>query len=276
MTQPNILQPNANTALAKQARTWLLFGARAWYASAAIGQAAFVLFILAFYYPATLSGNFVHWNSKDIITGYVAGDNLGNAAFAGHVLVAATMISGGLLQLIPQLRQKWPAFHRWNGRIFLLSAILMVGGGLWMVWVRGTYLNLTGAIGISFNALLVGTTAIMAGITAWRRDFRNHRRWALRLFVLANAVWFMRIGYMIWGIGAMGAGIGNRMDGPFDYFLAFGNSLVPLLLMEGYLRAGENGSATSRRVMGVTLSICALLTLAGSVAAWFIMWAPHI
>ena len=86
----------------------------------------------------------------------------------------------------------------------------------------------------------------MAGRTATNRKFKEHRRWALRLFIVANAVWFMRLGDMIWGIGTGSAGIGDVMIGPFDVFLAISNSRVPLAIMETYLRVKAGTSDRAR------------------------------
>lgn len=247
-----------------------------WYLMAALGQMAFLLFILLFYYPSVLSGNFAAWDTKPNIDGFIAGDSGGNIMFALHVLAAAVLTAGGLLQLLPALRQKYPKAHRWNGRLFMVTALTLALGGLWLVWGRGTYLNLVGAFGISFNALLIISFAFMAWRTARNNKFAEHRRWALRLFVVANAVWFMRLGYMIWGIGSGGAGIGDAMDGPFDYFLAFGNSLVPLAVMETYLRVQAGSSDRARALMAAGLISCALLTIGGSGAAWMVMWGPYV
>jgi Predicted membrane protein (DUF2306) len=135
-----------------------------WYFVTAFGQAAFLLFILLFYYPSALSGNFAAWDNKPNITGFVAGDAIGNIMFALHVIIAAVMTAGGLVQLIPATRQKWPKLHRWNGRVFMATALILAIGGLWLVWVRGSYLTLTGAFGISLNGFLIIGFAIMA----WR------------------------------------------------------------------------------------------------------------
>jgi Predicted membrane protein (DUF2306) len=247
-----------------------------WYFATVLGQAAFVLFILLFYYPSSLSGNFAAWDRKPNIEGFATGDTAGNMMFAFHVLAAAVMTAGGLFQLVPSIRQKRPKFHRWNGRIFMVTALSLAFGGLWLVWVRGTYLTLTGAFGVSLNGLLIIAFAVMAWRSAVNKKFAEHRRWALRLFIVANAVWYMRLGYMIWGIGTGGVGIGDNMDGPYDYFLAFGNSLVPLAIMEGYLRVKDSNSNRGQYLFAGGLIICTFLTVGGSAGAWLAMWGPYI
>ncbi|MCW0198767.1 DUF2306 domain-containing protein [Sphingopyxis sp.] len=246
------------------------------YLSVAAGQLLFTAFILLFYYPSSLSGHFERWNSKPLITGFVAGDTVGNLFFAAHVLMAAVISFGGLVQLIPVIRGRWPAVHRWNGRLYLFCALALSLGGLWLVWARGTWMNLTGAFGISLDALLILACAALAWRNARARRFAEHRRWAIRLFAVASAVWFMRVGYMAWGIATGGAGIGDAMDGPFDLFLAFANSLLPLAVAELYLRAGTRGTAAAKKSVAALLTVSGLVILGGSAGAWMVMWSPYL
>ena len=57
-----------------------------------MGQLLFVAFIVLFYYSSIFSGNLAAWNTKPLITGYVAGDSTGNGQFALHVLAAAATL----------------------------------------------------------------------------------------------------------------------------------------------------------------------------------------
>lgn len=255
---------------------WLGRAATFCFLSIAAGQLLFTAFILLFYYPPSLSGDFAAWNGKPLIKGFVAGDAGGNLFFAAHVLMAAVISFGGLVQLVPALRSRWPAIHRWNGRLYLATALLLALGGLWLTWGRGTYLNLTGAVGISLDALLILAFAALAYRAARAHRFAEHRRWALRLFAVASAVWFMRVGYMAWGIATGGAGIGKAMDGPFDLFLAFANSLLPLGVTELYLRAGARGTPAARKGVAALLAVSGVVILAGSAGAWMMMWSPYL
>ncbi len=255
---------------------WLGRAATFCFLSIAAGQLLFTAFILAFYYPSALSGDFAAWNTKPLIKGFVAGDASGNLFFAVHVLMAAVISFGGLVQLIPAIRGRWPAVHRWNGRVYLMSALTLSLGGLWLTWGRGTWLTLTGAFGITLDALLILVFAALAYRAARARRFALHRDWALRLFAVASAVWFMRVGYMAWGIATGGAGIGKAMDGPFDIFLAFANSLLPLAVAELYLRASAHGTAAARKGVAALLGVSGLIILAGSAGAWMVMWGPYL
>ena len=257
-------------------RDWLRLSATFCFLSIAAGQLLFTAFILLFYYPPSLSGDFAAWNAKPLIKGFVPGDPGGNLFFAAHVLMAAVITFGGLVQLIPAIRGRWPAVHRWNGRLYLFSALVLALGGLWLTWGRGTWMNLTGAVGISLDALLILAFAMLAFRSARARRFAEHRRWALRLFAVASAVWFMRVGYMAWGIATGGAGIGQAMDGPFDLFLAFANSLLPLAVTELYIRAGARGTPAAKRSVAALLAVSGVVILAGSAGAWMMMWSPYL
>lgn len=260
---------------AAQARRHLSYAVRGWFAATALGQLLFIAFILLFYYASILSGNMAGWNEKPIVTGYVAGDEVGNSLFAVHVVAAALMTFAGLIQLVPQIRARWPRIHRWSGRIFLTFALLLSVGGLWLTWVRESYLTVTGAVAITLDALLIIWFGTMAWRTAMQRNFAAHRRWALRTFIVASGVWFMRIGYMVWGITTGGAGIERGMSGPFDLFWAFATHLLPLLILEIYFVA-ERGRSAVQHVMAGVLWLGAVLILLGSGGAWMIMWSPHI
>jgi hypothetical protein len=226
-----------------------------WFATFAVGQAAFLYYILAFYGASILTGHFEVWaKNPDLIKGYVAGDIAGNLFFAAHVTLAAIVTFGGVLQLVPQIRVKAPAFHRWNGRVFLTTAAAASLAGFYMIWVRGSYLNLVGAAASSLNVVLV----IAFGILAWRavlaREITEHRRWALRIFLAANGVWFTRVAVFGWmTLNHRPVGMTDNMDGPVNYVIDFGCYLLPLAMLELYLRAKAGAGSTGRIATAGTL-----------------------
>ena len=247
-----------------------------WFIATAVGQWTFVYFIVAFYFGSTLRGQFESWNTKPLIDGHIPGDTSGNLVFASHVLLAAIMTAGGTLQLLPQLRARLPRLHRWNGRLFLLTATTIAVGGLYLVWVRGTYLNFAGALAISLDALLIlvfGGLALRSAITA---DFDAHRRWALRTFMAANGVWMLRVGMMLWAVATGGVGMTRRMDGPFDLFWIFGCYLLPLAILEIDLRLHAHSSASMRFLTAGLIAVASFGIAVGSVAAYAIMWSPYL
>ncbi len=248
-----------------------------WFVVAVIGQWTFVYFISAFYGPSTLSGDFAHWNTKPLIDGHIQDDWAGNLMFAAHTLMAAVITFGGTLQLVPALRNRARAFHRWNGRVFLVLAFLMAIGGLWLVWVRGTYFILWGALGISLNAIMIMVFAGMAWRFAAAGQIDTHRRWAMRAFIAVNGVWFLRVFIMAWVIVNGGpVGMGNRMDGPVDLVFSFGHHLIPLAFLELYLWAQDRGSAVARAVVASVVVLLTGLMGIGIFGTYAFMWRPYL
>lgn len=272
-----------NTLVLNNRRDWdaiamacLKTSVQFWFVVAMIGQWLFAYYVVAFYDVPTVQGNFEAWKRNKMVPhGYVAGDLMGNLQFAGHVLLAGVMTLGGTLQLIPQLRARVPVLHRWTGRMFIVTAIALSLGGLYMVWISGRRNHLIGGLGISLDAVLIIVCAVMAWRCAIARDFVAHRRWALRTFVVASGVWFMRIGYMAWIlINQAPVGINATSTGAFDLFWQFASFLLPLAVLEAYLRVSKNGSRTARFTMSGGLVIATLVTGIGIFGAYMMMWRP--
>ena len=258
-------------------RPWLTRSAVAWFAVAALGQLAFVYFIVAFYGTRTAGSDYAGWNDKPLIEGYVAGDSIGNLMFIAHVLLAAVITLGGLRQLIPAIRNRWPVSHRVVGRSFVLVAYFMAFSGLWLVWVRGTQLSPVSAIPTSVNALLLLWFVTAAWFLAMRGRHAQHRRWALRAFIVANGVWFFRIGIMAWVLINRGpVGMNATLSGPADITLSFGSFLVPLALLELYFVAQRSGAGHWRRAAVGGLLAGTAVTAIGVFGTIAFMWAPYL
>lgn len=100
----------------------------AWFAVAACGQAIFLLYILMLYGVSLFTGDYDAWR-RMMPRGLVEGDMAGNAATIAHVLIAAVVASGAL-QLIPAIRTRYRVFHRWNGRVYLVTVTVATLTGL--------------------------------------------------------------------------------------------------------------------------------------------------
>jgi hypothetical protein len=225
---------------------WILNrSATIWWIAAILGQWAFLYYIARVYGPTTLTGNFAAWaRNHDLVKGYVRGDTVGNLSFGTHALMAGAIAFGGTLQLIPWIRSRALAFHRWNGRLFMMTAIGVSLTGFYMVWVRHATTTLIGAFAISGNGALIILFAVLAWRAALAGTIESHRRWALRTFMVANGQWFFRVGIFAWILINRGPFLlGDNLDGPVAYLLSFGCYLVPLALLELYLRAKESKSA---------------------------------
>jgi hypothetical protein len=89
--------PNASATKA------LKVSAVIWYVAAVIGLWAFGYYIVGLYGVGVATGDLERWNT--VLPdghGYVVGDWVGNLALGGHLLMAAVVTFGGVLQLIPR------------------------------------------------------------------------------------------------------------------------------------------------------------------------------
>src|ERR1700756_1503386 len=250
---------------------------RFWVAVVVIGQFAFAFTVASFYGLTALRGNFHAW-SKSITHGLVPGDSMGNLAVATHLTSAVIIILAGMLQLIPQIRARFPVFHRWNGRLYVVTAFSISIAGLYMMWVRGSVGDVFQHLGNSVMAVLIMICAVMALRYALARDFKTHRRWALRLYLVVSASLFIRAGLflsLLLNHGPFGFDPAT-FSGPFLTFMIFAQYLVPLAVLEIYLRTRDRGSVPGRFAMATGLFVLAVGLGAGIFAVTMGVWLPSI
>jgi len=248
-----------------------------WLSVTALGQAAFVGFILVFYGVRTVSGNLAGWNDKPLIQGYVEGDDAGNFTFAVHVLLASVVTLCGLVQLAPAVRRRWPRLHRWSGRLFLTNAVVMALSGAWLVVVRGAYLSAASGAAILGNGLLILIFAIQAWRHAAGGRFERHRIWAMRAFMVVSGVWFLRVGLMGWVIvNQRPLGMTNDMSGPADVVLNFGSYLIPLAILELYALAQRRDDPALKAAMAAAVVGLSAFMGIGILGTITVMWGPYV
>jgi hypothetical protein len=254
----------------------LSLAAAAWFTVAALGQWLFVIYIAGFYGRSLLAGRMQDWNQV-LPEGHTPGDTLGNLMVMAHIVLAMGVTAAGTLQLVPAVRRRWPRFHRWNGRVYLATVVTVVLAGIYMVLAREGGLRVMQA-GILVNAAVVLGCTAMALRHALARRIDRHRRWALRLFVAASGVWFFRIGLTFWLLVNQGP-VGfdpETFTGPFLVFLSFAQTLLPLAILELYLRARDGGGPAARWGVSVLLGVATLVTATGIFAASMILWLPRL
>jgi uncharacterized membrane protein len=251
--------------------------ARLWFVVAVSGQLMLAAYVAWFYGSTAVRGDLEAWN-RVLSRGYVRGDAAGNLAVIVHLIAAVVLIVGGALQLIPQVRERAPRFHRRLGRVYLLMAVATSLAGLYMTWIRGTVGDVSQHIGGSLNAVLIIVCAVFAVRSAIGRRFGAHRRWVLRLFLAVSGAWFYRVGLFLWLLihrGPSGFDV-ETFRGPALTFLAFANSLLPLAVLELHLRAQTRGGAPGRLAMATALFALTVAMGIGIVGATAGMWLPII
>jgi uncharacterized membrane protein len=261
--------------LSSVADTALKAAARFWFAVTVVGQVVFGITVASFYALTALRGDYHKWNFTH---GYVPGVSMGNTAVVMHVASAAFVMLAGAVQLVPQIRNRFPVFHRWNGRIYMLTAVTLSVAGLYMTWIRGSVGDLSVHLGSTLNAVLIWLCGGMALRYALARDFKTHRRWALRLFLVTSASWFFRIGFFLSFLvfkGPFGFDP-TTFRGPFLTFMSFAQCLIPLAVLEIYLRAQDRPGALRRMATAGMLFVLTLVMGAGLFGVAMAQWVPQL
>ncbi len=88
------------------------------------------------------------------------------------------------LQFSPSLRRRWPVWHRWSGRVIIISGALVAFSALWMNQnypAFGGWLKSAGIITFSLALLVALAVALLFII---RRNIPRHRAWMMRAMAL--------------------------------------------------------------------------------------------
>ena len=259
------------------AATSLKAAVRFWVAMVVTGQLIFAFTVASFYGRAAVRGDLQVWN-RFMTHGYIPGDRAGNLAVVIHLVSAVIINLAGAIQLIPQIRDRAPSFHRWNGRLYIVTAFTISLAGLYMMWVRGSSGDLSQHLGTTLMAALIMLCAAMALRYALARDFQTHRRWALRLYLVVSASLFIRAVLFLslfLNRGPFGFDP-NTFTGPFLTLLAFAQYLVPLAVLEIYFRAQDRGGAPGRFAMTAGLLVLTVALGAGIFTVTLGVWLPAI
>ncbi|SMF19883.1 Predicted membrane protein [Alteromonadaceae bacterium Bs31] len=252
--------------------------ARLWLTLTIAGQWLFVLYIAGFYGKRFLAKGIPGFADTHLPNGYIPGDSTGNIAIVMHILLAMFIIAGGTLQLLPAIRKRYPAFHRWNGRIYVCTAIVVSLAGLYLTFARERVIgSLPQEIGTSLGGVLILIFSPVVIYYALKRQYLLHQRWALRLFMLVSAVWFLRILTFGWFLLTGGWGI-NRSDfsGPFLVFAAFAQYMLPLAVLELYFRAKDMKQRNMNILASLAISVGTVYMAVGVGVLTAMIWLPRV
>lgn len=109
-----------------------------------------------------------------------------------HVFGAAVALTLGPFQFSTRLRVRYPALHRWFGRLYLGVGVL-VGG------IAGLYMaaHAFGGLAARLGFALLALGWLYTGLRGYRairiRDVAAHRRWMVRNFALTFAAVTLRL-----------------------------------------------------------------------------------
>jgi len=236
----------------------------------------FGLYILSFYAAAFAGGALARWN-KILPNLYVEEGVVANAGIGLHFAAGGLILMLGSIQFIERIRNRYPQFHRWTGRLYILAVLVAGLGGLIFILWRGTIGGPVMDIGFGLYGILM----IVGAVQVWRHAragrFVPHREWALRLYALAIGSWLYRIDYGLWVALTGGLGHASQFRGPFDKLMAFFFYLPNLVVVEVLLRRGKSELSGWRMVLNSALMLMATGVLL--VGTWFFTryyWGPAI
>jgi uncharacterized membrane protein YozB (DUF420 family) len=103
-----------------------------------------------------------------------------------HVMAGLAFALVVPMQLSSRIRGRWPALHRWLGRVFLIVGVIVGLSGYAM-----TVVPVGGVLEVS--AIVVYATAFLTSLMmAWwhirRRDVTRHREWMLRAIAIVLGI----------------------------------------------------------------------------------------
>jgi len=274
-----------------------------WFIVTLIGQLLFATYILVNYGASAAVGDYAKWNHT-LIHPLTSAGAIGRAAIVMHIGLAFVITAGGPLQIIlawlvrsggnfgltSARRARLLRVHRWNGRVYVVDAVLISAGAIFMTLTQRPILFHAGPLASALalvaqdvNALLIIVCAIAAIRAARAHDLNAHRHWALLTFLFVSGVWFQRIGYGFWTIvtghtpfGGGALGTTGDLDGWFDLFLGFARFVLPWAGFELFSRASNATENRPKLAMTAALIVAAAVIGIGTVGAAKLMWLPRI
>ena len=248
-----------------------------WFAIVVVGQFVFALYILGLYGVNGIAGDFERWNDASP-HGYIPKDFLGNIFFGLHVALAGIITIGGPLQLMKNVRSRFPKFHRISGRIYIYSAFLIGIAGLYLSWIRGSVGGIIGSVFISVNGILIFVCALYTIKKAVAHQLKEHRKWAIRLFLAVSGVWFFRVFLMLWLTIHKGpAGFDmETFQGPALNMLYTFSYILPIVSAELYFRAKETNQTMDKWLLSAFILLLAGCIVIGAFSATMGLWLPSL
>ncbi len=236
----------------------------------------FGLYILTYYALNFFRGDYETWNK--LLPGLYDADNkLATIGMGLHFIAGGIILILGCIQLMSTIREAYPVFHRWVGRLYIGAAIWAAIGGLVFILSKGTVGGVVMNLGFGLYGILMLLTAIQTIRYARLKRFEQHRAWALRLFALAIGSWLYRMDYGFWIMLTDGYGMEKGFTGTFDKIMSFFFYLPNLLVVEIFIARYQLFQNTAIRLLAALLLLFASLVLAvGTYYFVKILWGPAI
>jgi hypothetical protein len=236
----------------------------------------FGVYILAYYAGAIAENDLPAWNAV-LPRIYEPRTTAATVAIGAHFFAGGVILLLGCIQLIGGVRNRYPGFHRWCGRVYVSASLLAGVGGLGFIVAKGTVGGPIMSVGFGLYGVLMILCAVQTYLHARARRIDVHRAWALRLFALAIGSWLYRMDYGFWLLLSGGIGHTEDFHGPFDRLMAFSFYLPNLVVVELFLRGRvPTASGASRRLATGALLVATGFLLLGTYFFTTQLWGPAI
>jgi hypothetical protein len=164
-----------------------------------------------------------------------------------HIVSSSLFAILGAFQFATSLRRRWPAWHRWAGRLLVFCGLLVGLSGIWMVLF---YIHPVGdGLFLSVQRLVFGSAMIVSIIlsfTAIRRgNVKLHRAWMMRGYAIGMGAGTQALVLMV---GEIISGKPNELSRALLMGLAW---VINLVVAEWVIR---RRSAPRARIASVVVS----------------------
>ncbi len=241
-----------------------------------VSAGLFGLYMLAFYAADWYGNKLENWNN--ILPGlYQKERPVATIGIGLHFATGGVILVLGSIQLIKSIRVRFPAFHRWVGRLYVAASVVAAVGGLLFILLRGTIGGTVMDVGFGLYGVLMLLAAVqtMRHARAGRVDL--HRAWALRLYALAIGSWLFRMEHGFWYALSGHYGHTPQFTGGFDKLMAFFFYLPNLLVAEIFIRTGRRKTSKAFNLLAAfgMLLLVAFLGV-GTYIFTKLLWGPAI
>ena len=104
-----------------------------------------------------------------------------------HIVFGILLNLLGPLQFAPILRKRYLGFHRWSGRLLLLSGLVVAISGLWMNHYFPPYGGVLKYSGIATYSLAMMLAFVLAILAVRKGNITAHRAWMMRAIAIGLA-----------------------------------------------------------------------------------------
>lgn len=158
------------------------------------GFALLLFFTTCMYWNFRPDVNFLQ-TKQDVVY-----DPLWRTAFYVHILGGMLAIATGPLQFIKVLRRRYMGFHRWLGKIYIVSILLLAAPtGLYMAFYANG--GAPSSIGFILMSVLWFYTTWMAIHSIRKKQVQHHVAWMMRSYAMTFSAVTLRLWVPLLSLG---------------------------------------------------------------------------